>query len=108
LAESQINAKGKTMTHTEKEATEMQCCGPSDCGAAYESNLDGVYSRFCTASRCMAWRWNYRIVFPENEAEEEKKQNWFWGLFEPTYPTYALPPKLEKSDKGFCGLAGKP
>jgi hypothetical protein len=69
------------MAHTEKEANEMQCCGPSDCGAAYESNLDGVYFRFCTASRCMAWRWS--DTFKDNGS-----------------------PVLDGA--GYCGLAGKP
>lgn len=74
------------MAHTEKEATEMQCCGPSDCGAAYESNLDGVYFRFCTASRCMAWR---------------------WAAGDEPYPV-EKGFKNDASGKGYCGLAGKP
>jgi hypothetical protein len=73
------------MAHTEKEANEMQCCGPSDCGAAYESNLDGVYFRFCTASRCMAWRW---CDFEEYQDVEAAMDN--------------------SKRLGFCGLAGKP
>jgi hypothetical protein len=103
--------------YTEEEAKELWC--PHIRHAINNNNPssnavnDGavrVRSKWnaCIGSKCSQWRWNYRIVFPENEAEEEKKQNWFWGLFEPTYPTYALPPKLEKSDKGYCGLAGKP
>ena len=36
----------------------MLCCGPRDCGEAYESNLEGVYFRFCAGSRCMAWQWS--------------------------------------------------
>jgi hypothetical protein len=86
LADVRISEKEKTMAHTEKEANEMQCCGPSDCGAAYESNLDGVYFRFCTASRCMAWRWCDQVekdILGEEYLPNEKRL-------------------------GFCGLAGKP
>lgn len=97
--------------YTEEEAREIRCCGPEGCGTWRRVSQDGkIYdapnakdyppgtvfstdsnpvSRFCIASKCMAWEWapGPGKVVPAEEA----------GGVPFAYNT--------QGDKGYCGLA---
>ncbi len=44
---------------TEKQASEMRCCGPSGCGEQPDGGRTGGNApRICIGSACMAWCWD--------------------------------------------------
>jgi hypothetical protein len=65
---------------TEEDALKHYCCSPK--------------RDLCVASKCMAWRWKYR------QTNEQP------------HPMMAISPQwkpiYERTDEGYCGLAGAP
>ena len=48
----------------EDEAKSKSCIGPVNCGRKYRGK------RFCEASSCMAWRWEYTGKPPEPDVSK--------------------------------------
>lgn len=102
---------------TEAEARQMRCCGAKGSGKQGEVEEDiyktrehdgggrstfgrSIRRRYCIASECMAWRWG-------------KKRNPLWKpghLFGSLgeHPDEQQQPHIEDTERGFCGLAGRP
>jgi hypothetical protein len=69
---------------TKGQANLTRCCGPEGCGG----NSAGEPERFCIASACMAWRIATHEV--------------------PVAVGSTVYREIPDTDRGYCGLAGKP
>ena len=71
------------MPHTEAQAKELRCCGPTGCG--YKPPAAGTSAandRFCCGARCMAWLWDdaQQNSYEKNrpDGEDWEKCGNFW------------------------------
>lgn len=82
------------MTLTEPEAREKWCPMVRFTNTTGRAPSDGD---FCIASRCMMWRWG-QIPNPEYRS----------NMAYQVYPPPQTPMFLTDTERGFCGLAGRP
>lgn len=92
---------------TEDEAHMTQCCGPEGCG---QFNDQPYAARWCTASRCMAWRVTTIHGHQENHRKAEKPEGDGWQAQRAKVggPPIAWWRQTPDRIVGFCGLAGAP
>lgn len=93
--------------HTEEQAKELWC---PHSRIAVDLNLGSAAhnEHHCIGSKCSQWRWGVKVVYPEPDPEPETNSS-FWDIFSPPkIPVYGPMPEITQSDKGYCGLAGKP
>lgn len=99
--------------HTEEEAKGLWCPHvryPYGC-ATVSGNTEGegrdhpdaVCATRCKASRCSQWRWEKRIQYPTFPAGSGGV-----SMHDSNFSNDDWLPETHNTDKGYCGLAGKP
>ena len=68
--------------YTEEEASEIRCC------------VRLLNITYCISSKCMAWRWIYGKKIADSQPSEH-------------YIVLENTPCKVKTDRGYCGKAGK-